>query len=353
MVSAIRSQAVYHAVAECSDAGDAPTLCVLLPDRPYVSIGYHQDAERVVDLGFCREQGLAVIRRRTGGGAVLLDRNQLFFHLVVPTERLTELRLPLRFGERYPRLIAPALAAYRKLGVAAEFRPVSDIEVGGRKIGGTGAADIGEAFVFVGSMMLAFDHALMARLLRLAGARLREAVRDSIVAQVTSLEQVTGKRPDMETVRVALLAGFGEQLGLELETGRLSGREEAKTKELERLFASHRWLRRIAWDRALPRKLTISAAVSYVDLQAPGGGLGMAARVVDGRIEELLLSDGVAVRAAAALRRALVGLGAAATERDERLARLARDTEVTQEMEALARRLVATVAQDDEVRRAA
>jgi lipoate---protein ligase len=311
-VSAVRSQTVYHAVAECASPEDRATLCVLRPDRPYVSIGYHQDAEREIDLDYCRAHGIAVLRRRVGGGAVLLDADQLFFHFVVPNAQLERLGLPLRFDRRYERLVAPAITAYRRLGVRAEFRPVNDIHVNGRKIGGTGAADVGDSFVFVGSLMLAFDHERMARVLRLADEGMREDVERSIERYVTSLEQVLGGRPALEEVHAALLAGFGEELGLDLEAAGLVEAEEAKAAELAVLFASKEWLHRVSWSRERPRKLAINCAVGYVEGET-ANGIRVAVRLVDGRLDQVLVSDGAPKEAAevAALTRRLVEAAAA------------------------------------------
>jgi lipoate---protein ligase len=290
--SAIRSQAVYHAVALCAAASDAPTLCILFPDRAYVSIGYHQEAEREIDLAYCREHDILVVRRMVGGGAVLLDSNQLFFHLVVPRVRVADLGLPPRFGERYPRLADPAIAAYRTLGVAAEFRPPNDIHVGGRKIGGTGAADIGDAFVFVGSVMLAFDHSLMARVLRFGDESLRHEVLGSIERHVTSLEGILGTRPSMAAVHEALLGGFRAELGLALAPGSPSEIEEAKVAKLEERFQSERWLHRISWHPDRPRKLAINCAVRYVEGETPDG-VCVAVRFVDDRIDDVLVRGDV------------------------------------------------------------
>jgi lipoate---protein ligase len=303
--SAMRSQAVYHAVALCAVASDAPTLCILFPDRPYVSIGYHQEAEREIDLAYCRQHGIPVVRRMVGGGAVLLDSNQLFFHLVVPRGRVADLGLPLRFDERYPRLAAPAIAAYRALGVAAELRPPNDIHVGGRKIGGTGAADIGDCFVFVGSMMLAFDHALMARVLRFGDQSLRHEVLRSIEQHVTSLESILGTRPSMDAVHEALLGGFREQLGLALAPGCPSEIEEAKVAELEALFQSDEWLHRIAWHPERPRKLAINCAVRYVEGETVDGAR-VAVRLVDGKVDYVLARGGRDQEEVAALTRKLI-----------------------------------------------
>jgi lipoate-protein ligase A len=304
-VSALRSQTVYHAVAECASTDDLATLCVLRPDRPYVSIGYHQDADREIDLAYCRARRIPVLRRRVGGGAVLLDANQLFFHFVVPNGQLGRLGLPLRFDRRYERLVAPAIAAYRHLGVPAEFRGANDIHVGGRKIGGTGAADLGDSFVFVGSMMLAFDHGRMARVLRLADEGLRASVQRSIERHVTSLEQVLGGRPALEEVHAALLTGFAQELDLDLEVADLREPEEAKAAEFAVLFESEEWLRRVSWSRERPRKLVINCAVRYVEGETPSG-TRVAVRVVDGRLDEVRVSGAAPAAEVTSLTRKLV-----------------------------------------------
>jgi lipoate-protein ligase A len=290
-VSAIRSQALYHAVAERAAPFDSPTLCMLYPDRPYVSIGYHQDAAREIDLAFCRERAIPVIRRRVGGGAVLLDSNQLFFHLVIPRDRLRDLGLSPRLDQRYARLVAPAVAAYAALGVSATLRPPNDIHVNGRKIGGTGMADIEDSLVFVGSMMLAFDHALMARVLRLAGESLREPVRRSIEEGVTSLEQLLVQRPRMESVREALLAAFRGALGVDLEPGALGEAEEAEIVRLEALFQSEDWLHRIESSPERPRKLVINGAVRFVEGKTPNG-THVALRVLEGNVDRVFVHRG-------------------------------------------------------------
>lgn len=323
-VSVARSQTTYHAVAACAAPDDPPTLCLLRPDRPYVSIGYHQEASKEIDLPYCHDHHIPVLRRMVGGGAVLLDQDQLFFHLIIPSAQLSALKLPLRFAERYPRLAQPAIAAYRTLGIPAAFRPVNDIHVHGRKIGGTGTADIGEAFVFVGSMMLDFNHALMARVLRFADEKMRDTVHRSMQEYVTSLTHESGTKPPLETVREALLAGFREQLHLDCAPGHLSSQEQHKVEELDQLFLSPAWLHRIAWQGQRTRKLAINCAVGFLEAEHQSAGrlLRMAVRVVDGKVDELFLSGDSSFlpgHAVEHLRRAFLGVPLTATDWHERI----------------------------------
>ena len=74
-VSALRSQAVYHGVADTITPDGEPVLTLVNPDTPYVCVGVHQEIGKEVDEAFCAANGLPVYRRHVGGGAVYLDRN--------------------------------------------------------------------------------------------------------------------------------------------------------------------------------------------------------------------------------------------------------------------------------------
>ncbi len=60
-----------------------PTLRLYQWTPPAVSIGYFQDENEVVDMKSCREAGIDVVRRPTGGRAVLHDQ-ELTYSIIVP-----------------------------------------------------------------------------------------------------------------------------------------------------------------------------------------------------------------------------------------------------------------------------
>lgn len=157
-VSALRSQSVFHGLAEALRPGDDPILSFASPETPYVCVGVHQEIAKEVDEDYCCAAGLPIYRRRIGGGAVYLDHNQLFTHFICPQDKA-----PAYAANLYPMFIEPVVRTYRELGVQAEYRPINDIHVAGRKIGGTGAASFGESTVMAGSFMFDFDTATMAK----------------------------------------------------------------------------------------------------------------------------------------------------------------------------------------------
>src|SRR5262249_22513572 len=131
-VSAKLSQAIWYGIASRMKPEDDPVLTLVNPLNPYVCIGFHQNARLEVDEGYCARRGIAVLRRRLGGGAVYIDHDQLIFHFMSPRRRV-----PSQVSHLYPMFIEPVVRTYRDLGIAATFRPVNDIQVDGRKIGGT------------------------------------------------------------------------------------------------------------------------------------------------------------------------------------------------------------------------
>jgi len=317
-VSPVRSQTVYHAAAYAMRPEGPDTIILVSPDRPYVSIGYHQDAAAEVDLAYCRKTGLPVIRREVGGGAVYLDDGQLFVQWV-----FRQGRLPVDLTERFSLYIRPLVETYRSLGVAAYHRPVNDIHVAGKKIGGTGAAQLGGADVVVGSLMFTFDKSAMARVLKVASEKMRDKVVESLEQYMTTLAQQLGAAPPRADVVQRYIAACTDVLGEPVEPGAWTPAEEAQARALDAQFASDAWLYEAG--RARPAWVKIHEDVRVAEgLHKAAGGLVRATvRLHAGRIDGLALSGDftlLPVAAVADLEAAAVG---AAADEGELVARFA------------------------------
>lgn len=286
VVPPLRSLAVFHAAARAMQGGDPPLLILVQPQTPFVSIGYHQEAEREVDLTECAALGMPVYRRQVGGGAVLLDRGQVFFHLILP-----ETSAPRDIEERYRLYTQPALETYRSLGVPANFRPINDLEVSGRKIGGTGGATIGAAVVFVGSILLDFDARTMARVLKIPDEKMRDKVEQNLLEYVTCIRRERGDIPPVEEVKNLLVRHFAEVLDVPLLPDSLGEQEQHSLAEVERELASPEWLHLLR-SPEIPWNLKISGRVRLRERvhKAPGGLLRATATIVEDRIGEILVT---------------------------------------------------------------
>lgn len=213
------SQAVYHALAELADGDGEMTLVTVSPDQPYVCVGYHQFASREIDREYCERAGIPVGRRMVGGGAVYLDFDQIFWHLILPGARWPIHTL-------YERVLPAPVSAYRAMGIAAAHRPVNDIVVGPRKIGGTGAATLGGATVVVGSILMDFDTRAMAHVLRVPSEKFRDKMVSSLDDYMTTVRRELGDMaPSREEATQLLVSAFAEAFDEEVRPDRLTEEE--------------------------------------------------------------------------------------------------------------------------------
>ena len=132
------TQLIYHSLASLG----REALCLVSPASPYVCIGYHQDLEQEVDLEYCRANDIPIFRREVGGGAVFLDGNQLFFHLILNRNNPM---VPKRIDTFYQKFLQPVIDVHHRIGLPVQFKPVNDLIIHNRKISGTGAGEMDDS----------------------------------------------------------------------------------------------------------------------------------------------------------------------------------------------------------------
>ena len=286
LVSAIRSQAVYHGLAETIGPDSDPILSLASPETPYVCVGMHQAIDQEGDRDFCAANGLPIWRRHVGGGAVYLDRNQLFTHFIYP-----EARAPQRADTLYRTFIEPVVRTYRELGIDAQYRPINDIQVNGRKIGGTGAATIGDATVMVGSFMLDFDTATMAKCLKVPSEKFRDKLRQTLDDYMTTMVKELAELPDRARLKELFLANCADVLGVDPVEVQPTDEEWAAIEQAEKDLTDP------AWTNLQGRKLVelgvkISEGRHLTESmhKAPGGLIRVHLLGLDGKVSELMIS---------------------------------------------------------------
>jgi lipoate-protein ligase A len=229
-VSPLRSQTLWHAIAYGVSAGAPPALSFMRPSRPYVGIGFHTRLQDV-DTDACAEAGLPIYRRMVGGGVVYLDSAQQFFQICLPKKAVPPAReAALRL------LLAPAVEAFRAVGIPADLDGEGEIALGEAKVCGHGAAEIEEAVVVVGNLIEAFDHEAAAGVLRVD-----PEVREDIVRLMR--RHVAATPADAAAFKEAATRAYGAALELEPVIGRLNDYERRCLGELDERFRSPGWLR--------------------------------------------------------------------------------------------------------------
>lgn len=250
----IRTQALYHALAELMTEDTPDTIILTRPREPYVCVGYHQPLEAVLDRAACRAANLPIVRRRVGGGATYLDENQQFYQCIFHHKRL-----PYGVDGVYAQLLSAPVAVLRELGLRAEVRDGNEIEVEGRRIAGVGGGRIGEAVVVVGNILLDFDYERMARVWHVPSEDFRRLAYEAMRRRITTLWSMIPQHVSADEIQARLAAAYPFALHRPVVAGSLTEAEQAKTAAMEERLLSEEWLHLHAQDSDEPmRKLKIS-----------------------------------------------------------------------------------------------
>ncbi len=95
---------------------------------PTVIIGRNQDLEMEVNLPFCREHAVRVVRRKSGGGCVYADKGNLMVSFITPERGVDSV---------FPAFMHRLSAVLQSLGANAFVSGHNDVLVGGRKVSGS------------------------------------------------------------------------------------------------------------------------------------------------------------------------------------------------------------------------
>ncbi|HPU49334.1 MAG TPA: lipoate--protein ligase family protein [Syntrophomonadaceae bacterium] len=278
-VSWWESQCFYHALAMLGREG----LIICYPTTPYICLGLHDDLEQEIDVDYCRDQSLPLIRRETGGGVVYLDCRQLFFQLVL---RRDNPLLPLRRERFYPKFLQPAIKVYQSYGLPAYLRPPADLIAEGKKCSGNAAGDIGACTAYVGNLLLDFDFDTMSRVLRVPSPGFRQCLRKTMRDHMTTLaDWIPGNSVTHTELAEALAAGFAELLGNLTPQRPDEGLIKMAGQIRERLTSSD-WLN-MPGKKTCQRRVKIAEGV-YLEERRLGDQQSVTILLKNGKAEEVL-----------------------------------------------------------------
>ncbi len=205
-----------------------------------VSLGWFQSVEREVDLGVAKKYGVDVVRRITGGGAVFHDYDGELTYSVVCKQS----DVPTDIIESYKFICGGLVCGFEQLGVKAEFKPVNDVQVNGRKISGSAQTRRWGSVLQHGTILISPNVRQMFELLRVSPEKISDKFIASVFERVTTVEREIGRKPSFEKVREAMKAGVEDSLGIKLVEGEITDEELELATELKSKYASDEWLRK-------------------------------------------------------------------------------------------------------------
>ena len=125
-------------------AGQQDDLFFLWQVKPSVIFGRNQNIEAEVNIGFCREHGIEMYRRKSGGGCVYADLGNVMFSYITKDEHV---------NLTFQRFINMLVLVLRRLGVEATASVRNDVLVAGKKVSGTAFYHLPGASIVHGTML--------------------------------------------------------------------------------------------------------------------------------------------------------------------------------------------------------
>lgn len=231
---------IDEAILQTCAEGKAPSTIRFYQWSPEaVSIGYFQSVGSEVDIGFCSEHNIDVVRRITGGGAVFHGSGEVTYSLVALEK---DPRIPRNILDSYEVICRGLVEALQMIGLKAVFSPVNDILVGGKKISGSAQTRRWGAVLQHGTILLDLDPNKMFSALRVSNEKLKDKMIKKVEERVTTIKKETGKKFTSDEVIKKLVGGFEKALGIKLERGELTPLEKARAAELEKTkYGSKSW----------------------------------------------------------------------------------------------------------------
>jgi len=238
--------ALNRAILEARKRGLVGSTLRFLQFGPAALLGYHQSVEQELNVDFCRSHGVEIQRRVTGGGAIYMDESVLGWELYLAKSDLGSPDMAA-ISRRICEVAARAVSAF---GVRATYRPLTDIEVDGRKIAGTGGVFDGNALLYQGTLLLDFDIERMLRCLRLPAEMLSPEAIAGARARIVNLRELLGVVPPLEKIKHRIASEFATELGVELEPGELYPQEVRLFREALKEIDSAEWVNMVQKPRS-------------------------------------------------------------------------------------------------------
>ncbi len=253
------NMAVDEAILESAGRGDSlPTLRLYAWDPPCLSLGYAQPYADV-DLDRLKERGWDIVRRPTGGRAIL-HTDELTYSIVGPASH------PILDGsvlESYNRLARALAQAVKALGLSVtmkereegdgsstnpvcfEITSTYEITVDGKKLIGSAQARRKDGVLQHGSLPLAGDLTRIIQVLPFPNGDGRLEAAERLLKRATTAGAVRGRPVSWDGAAQAFVSAFSDVLKLDLREGVLTPVEQSRAAELVETKYSHpSWLER-------------------------------------------------------------------------------------------------------------
>jgi lipoate-protein ligase A len=194
-----------------------------------VSIGYFQSVEQEVNTEICKKTGVDLVRRVTGGGAVLHDSEVTYSFITR--------KYPQNILESYRMICDPIIGCLGKLGFKEpRFVPLNDVLVDGKKVSGNAQTRKEGILLQHGTILLDVDLEKMFSVLKIS----KQKIHDKLINDVK--ERVMGLNRTFEEVSAALEQAFSMKFAAKLVADEITLQECKDSQMLiETKYGTQAW----------------------------------------------------------------------------------------------------------------
>ncbi|MCC5802980.1 lipoate--protein ligase [Rossellomorea vietnamensis] len=166
-------------------------------NEPSIIIGKNQNTIEEINTDYVEKQGLHVVRRLSGGGAVYHDLGNLNFSFITKDD-----------GEsfhNFKKFTEPVVSALHKLGVKAELSGRNDIIAEGRKISGNAQFSTKGRMFSHGTLLFDSEMENVVSALRVKKDKIESKGIKSIRSRVANISEFLAEQMTIEEFRSTLL----------------------------------------------------------------------------------------------------------------------------------------------------
>ncbi|MCK4240933.1 MAG: lipoate--protein ligase family protein, partial [Candidatus Atribacteria bacterium] len=245
-----------------------PTIRFYQWSPPAVSLGYFQDLKKEVEVETCQDMGIDIVRRPTGGKAVLHDQELTYSFIISESHPLVNDSILVT----YKKISRGIIRGLSYLGVKAELVPVRDkleknsldeidktriyhsdfksicfsvpsqyeVQVEGKKIVGSAQVRKGGVVLQHGSLLIELEKDKLFSVFNFPSVQIKE--RFELKFKATSLEEILKRKIDFSELSEILPRGFEEEFGVRLMEEKLTEPEEKISKDLlKNKYSTYEW----------------------------------------------------------------------------------------------------------------
>jgi len=212
-----------------NNAADTPTLRIYGWFPTAVSLGYFQSMDHEIDVENCKNRGVDLVRRMTGGEAVLHD-SELTYSFITRN-------YPQNILESYKIICDPIIICLHNLGFNnVRFAPLNDVVVEGKKVSGNAQTRKEGIILQHGTILLDVDPEKMFTVLKVP----KEKILDKLIDSVK--ERVMGVNRTFDEVSAALEKAFCINFDAKVVVDNITTQEISDSQKLiKEKYSTYDW----------------------------------------------------------------------------------------------------------------